>query len=299
MPRPDACAPRFSAFVGGARVLSEGLDHPEGVVYDPERNVLHAGGEDGQLVTLDLDGGHLSSERPMTGMVLGLAVDGHGDVVACNPGTSSVQLVRDGRAATLLERVGGRGLVTPNYPAFGPDGSLYVTDSGHWEHDDGVVVRIDADGAAEVLSDRLPHFTNGCAVTADGRWLWVIESLGPTVSRIDLRDGGAPETVVQLPDTVPDGLAFTADGGVLISCYRPDRIYHLAASGVLSILAEDPAGTLLAAPTNVCFAGPRRDRLVVANLGRWHLTMLDVALVGVDPHRPTRWAGSRERPDAD
>lgn len=298
MPRPDACTPRFSAFVDGARVFSEGLDHPEGVVYDPERDVLHAGGEDGQLVTIGLDGEHISNARPMTGMVLGLAVDRHGQVVACNPGTGSVQLVRDGQAATLLERVGGRELVTPNYPAFGPDGTLYVTDSGHWEQDDGVVVRIDADGAADVLTDRLPHFTNGCAVTADGRWLWVIESLGPTVSRIDLRDGGAPETMVRLPGTVPDGLAFTADGGVLVSCYRPDRIYHLAASGDLRVLAEDPAGTLLAAPTNVCFAGPGRTQLIVANLGRWHLTVLDVTLVGVDPHRPTHWAGSQGWPDA-
>lgn len=298
MPPPDACAPRFSGSVRGARILVEGLDHPEGVVHDPRTGHLHAGGEDGQLTTIGLDGERVTSAQPMTGMVLGLAVDGAGQVVACNPGSGSVQLVRDGRASTLLERVGQRPLVTPNYPAFGPDGTLYVTDSGTWEQDDGVVVRLDVDGDPDVLTDRLPHFTNGCAVTADGRWLWVIESLGPTVSRIDLRDGGAPETIIRLPGTVPDGLAFTADGGVLVSCYRPDRIYHLTASGSSSVLAEDPAGTLLAAPTNICFAGPDRDQLVVANLGRWHLTVLDVMLTGVDLHRPLRWAGSQEWPHA-
>lgn len=59
--------------------------------------------------------------------------------------------------------------------------------------------------------------------------------------------------VVRLDGTVPDGLAFTDDGGGG-ACYRPDRIYHLAADGSLSVLAEDPQGTRLGAATNVCFA---------------------------------------------
>ena len=59
---------------------------------------------------------------------------------------------------------------------------------------------------------------------------------------------------------------------MLVSCYRPDRIYHLGRDGSVEILAEDPQGTLLAAPTNVCFTGPELDVVVAANLGRWHLT---------------------------
>jgi gluconolactonase len=112
------------------------------------------------------------------------------------------------------------------------------------------------------------------------------------VSRYDLVAGdGVAETVVELPGTVPDGLAFTADGGVLISLYRPDRILLLDAAGSLSIVADDPQGTLIAAPTNVCFVGSRLDRLVSANLGRWHLTDYgDVGLVGAAVHRPMRWA---------
>ncbi len=59
-----------------------------------------------------------------------------------------------------------------------------------------------------------------------------------------------------------DGLAFTDEGGLLVSCYRPDRIYHLGADGALGIVADDPQGTILSAPTNVCFVGvgarPRR-----------------------------------------
>lgn len=110
------------------------------------------------------------------------------------------------------------------------------------------------------------------------------------MSRFDLVNGGPPETVVRLPGTVPDGIAFTEDGGAIISCYRPDRIYHLDRGGTLSVLAEDPEGTMLAAPTNTCFVGPDRSTLVAANLGRWHLTALQPGLVGVAPHAPKKWA---------
>ena len=89
---------------------------------------------------------------------------------------------------------------------------------------------------------------------------------------------------------VPDGLAFTADGGCLITNYRPDRIYHLGSDGTLEVVAQDPHGTLIAAPTNACFVGERLDRAVSANLGRWHLTLLDLGLTGAPLSYPARWA---------
>jgi gluconolactonase len=89
---------------------------------------------------------------------------------------------------------------------------------------------------------------------------------------------------------VPDGVAFTDEGGVVVSCYRPDRIVHLDGDGRADIIAEDPQGTLLAAPTNIAFAGPNLDRLVCANLGRWHLALVESGLRGAPLHYPTRWA---------
>ena len=129
----------------------------------------------------------------------------------------------------------------------------------------------------------------------------------PRVGRIELATGRYEE-VVRIDGTVPDGLAFDDAGGVVISCYRPDRVYHLSAAGELTILAEDPQGTLLAAPTNVCFAGRELDRIVVANLGRWHLTAIDETACAAclctgreGPLRPERgldvaeaWVGDRQ-----
>ena len=255
--------------------LADGLDHSEGVCWDPDAGVLWAGGEAGQLYRVSLDGGFEEVAR-LPRFVLGVAVDAAGAVYACCQQEGVWRW--DGAGATQV----ADGFAFANYPAFGPDGTLYVSDSGsRWGANDGCIR-----AGAEVLSRDAPHFTNGLAVTPDGRWLWVAESFEPRVGRIDLASGRYEE-VVRIDGTVPDGLAFDDAGGVVVSCYRPDRVHHLSAAGELTIVAEDPQGTLLAAPTNVCFAGAGLDRLVVANLGRWHLTVIEeTGLRGVPLHRP-------------
>jgi gluconolactonase len=263
--------------------LVDGLDHPEGVVWAPEAGVLYAGGEAGQLYEVDLVERRWRQVGEAPGFVLGLAVDGRGRLAVCCA-EAGVHAFADGALEPVLEEV-----TFANYPAFGPDGTLYVSDSGAWEANDGRIVRVGRDGACEHLSDAAPHFTNGLAVDPEGRWLWVAESFEPRVTRIDLQTGEA-EVVVRLDGTVPDGLAFTDEGGVVISCYRPDRIYHLAADGSLSVVADDPQGTKLGAPTNVCFAGRALDRLVAANLGRWHLALVETDLRGAPLHYPDDWA---------
>jgi gluconolactonase len=279
----------MSGRVSRIDVLVEGLDHPEGVAYDHNSGVLYAGGELGQVYAVDLEQRTFREIARTPGFTLGLAVDGQGRIVVCDSADAAIWVIEAGRPRRLLARAGERRLIMPNYPAFGPDGTLYFSDSGKWKEDNGAVVALAPDGTAAVLDSSLRRFTNGCAVTPDGSELWVIQSLGPDVSRIDLERGGPPETVVALPGTVPDGIAFTADGGAVISCYRPDRIYYLDPEGRLEVIAEDPEGTLLAGPTNICFLGDRH-RLVSANLGRWHLTLLETDLTGVPPHAPEHWA---------
>jgi sugar lactone lactonase YvrE len=268
----------------GAEVLVFGLDHPEGVCWDPRAESVYAGGEDGQLYRVRLDGSWEEVARAPR-FVLGVAVDGRGRVVMCcqqagvhvwDPTDSAVRPVANG-------------FTFANYPAFGPAGTLYVSDSGTWRKGDGRIVSIGVDGSVEEVTREPCDFTNGLAVSPDGRSLWVAESHTPRVSRIDL-ETGALDVVLWLDNTVPDGLAFDAGGGVLVSCYRPDRIYHVDAEGVLRVAADDFQGTTLGAPTNVCYVGRDLDRVVSANFGRWHLTLLDLGLRGAPLHRPDRWA---------
>lgn len=274
-------------------VAVEGLDHPEGVVYDHSTGTLYAGGEQGQIYRVDLDQTSVIEIARTPGFALGMAVDGKGRVVICDSADGSLWALDGDRLTLVTDRVGDRQLALPNYPAFAPDGSLYVSDSGAWKTDTGMVFVIRPDGSTELLDQSLNRFPNGCAVTPDGKELWVLQSEGEDLHRIDLKRGDKPELVVRLPGTVPDGIAFTEEGGAVLSCYRPDRIYYLTPQGGLEILAEDPQGTLLAAPTNICFVGPQRSTLISANLGRWHLTRLETGLTGVVPHTPETWAIDR------
>jgi gluconolactonase len=265
-------------------ILVDGLDHPEGVCWDPSAGVVWTGGEAGQVYRVQLEERRAEEVARAPGFVHGLAVDGRGRLVLCCRDESSLCVLDNGSMRTIED-----GFTFPNFPAFAPDGTLYVSDSGSWGANDGRVFRLSADGELELFSTALTDFPNGCAVTADGRYLWIVESRRPTVNRFDLRTGELEE-VTRLDGTVPDGVAFTADGGVLVSCYRPDRIVHLDSAGLVEIVAEDPQGTLLAGPTNVAFAGAGLDRLVCANLGRWHLALVESGLRGSPLHYPTHWA---------
>ena len=166
-------------------------------------------------------------------------------------------------------------MTTPNYPAFDAQGNLYVTNSGSWYGNDGCVYCVAPDGTTAVIDTENSQFPNGCAVSPDGQYLYVAMSLSPPqIIRYPIESGrkvGPSETVVELPHVVPDGLAFCTDGSFLISCYRPDTILRVLPSGDLTVLMDDYEGTILGAPTNVCFGGPDLSVLFWANLGRWHL----------------------------
>jgi sugar lactone lactonase YvrE len=101
-------------------VLVDGLDHPEGVAWDPASGALWAGGEAGQLYRVDLESRTWSEEARMPGFVLGLAVDGRGRLAVC---CGEALCVHDGGVTTLRD-----GFTKPNYAAFASDGTLYFSD---------------------------------------------------------------------------------------------------------------------------------------------------------------------------
>ena len=196
--------------------------------------------------------------------------------------SGNVSVYSDGTESTKM--------LTPNYPAFDSNGNLYVSDSGEWGEDNGRMFKINSDGEAQVWSEDIRSFPNGIALSETGDFLYVVVSLNsPRIERIPiLEDGsaGPAELVVELPLSVPDGIAFDTEGNLYISCYRPDRIYRLSVDGELEILVEDYEGTLMAAPTNIAFCGPRRDDLLSANLGRWHISRYEVDAVGIPLNYP-------------
>ena len=270
-------------------VLVQGLDHPEGVTWGPDGRI-YAGGEAGQIYRATIDG--VAEQIGTTrGFVLGLALDKAGRVYACDVYHHKVIRFdpRTGGAEVYSAGTPSEPMNVPNYLAFDDAGNLYVTSSGNWGEDDGKIFRISLEGETSVWTREPSAAPNGCCLNAAGDALYVVESTRPRVSRIPILDDGSAgplEVIVELPDSTPDGIAFDVGDSFYVSCYSPNRIYYVSPSCDVEVLADDPSGTLLSAPTNVVFAGENLDRLVVANVSRFHLLVTEADVPGLPLRYP-------------
>lgn len=264
------------------------LDHPEGVAAGPDGR-LYAGGEAGQIYRIDADGS-VREIASTGGFIYGVTLDAAGNVYACDYGNAS--LMRISSAGVVTTHSAGtpeRPMRVPNFSAFDADGNLYVTDSGEWGDDDGVIYRVANDGATVVWTDLAPRFPNGCCLDADGRTLLVVESHGRAIVHIPIRDdgrAGEPQPVADLTGSQPDGIALAEDGSMFVGCYRPDTIFRVNPDGSSEVFAEDPDGVILNQPTNVAFAGEGFDRLVVSSLGGWSLIAAEAGVRGLPLRYP-------------
>lgn len=269
--------------------LATGLDHPEGVAVGPDGS-LFAGGEAGQIYRVGV-GGAVDEIASTGGFIYGVVVDGSGDVFACDFGNAAIaRASATGEVATYSNGTAGRPMRVPNFAAFDDGGNLYVTDSGEWGDDDGIVYRIAPGGATEVWTEATPRFPNGCCLTAGGEALLVVESHGRAVVRVPIEDDGSagrPEPVVDLSGSQPDGIALAEDGTMFVGCYRPDRIYRIPPGGPVEVFADDLDGVVLNQPANVAFSGPNLDRLVVSSLGGWSLVAAPAGVHGLPLRYPS------------
>jgi gluconolactonase len=136
-------------------------------------------------------------------------------------------------------------------------------------------------GKGELWYDQPMRFANGMALSATGNELYVVESFARQIIKIPiLTDGsaGSSEIFVQHLPCLPDGMAFDAAQNVYIACYEPSRLYWVQPDGRMDLLVDDPDAHTLCHPTNCAFRG---TTLFTANLGRWHITQIDVGIEGL------------------
>lgn len=266
------------------------FDHPEAVAWGPDGRA-YAGGEAGQLYRFALEGGGLEEvTRIDGGFLLGLAHDADANTYACNDRSGCVhRITPDGKVTVYADGNVEQKMRVPNYPVFDDCGNLYVSDSGTWGGRDSFVWKVAPGGKAEIWDRQANGFTNGMCLSADGRFLYVVESCPPLISRIAITsDGSAGErnVVVELPRQVPDGIAFDMNGDLYISLYNPNIIYRLTATGKLITLYDDWEQLMLVAPTNIAFGGSDMKTLIIASLCGWSVHTAPMAVPGLPVRYP-------------
>jgi len=265
-----------------ASVFADGLDHPECVAYHPD-GTFYAGGEAGQIYRISADGKRVEEiARSDGGFILGVAISPDGTWLAACDLRKKVVWRLDLNGRTLQEFAGGFSI--PNHLAFTTDGDLYVTDSGAFRQVNGKIYKFDATGAGGVWPAGPFNFANGIAIGPDRKALYVVCTWVPGVERVEIREDGSAgkrSVFARFPRTCPDGLAFDRRGNLYVTCYAPSRIYKVTPQGKVSVLIDDWEAHTLSNPTNIAFGGKNFDQLFAANLGRWHITKIDVKTRGL------------------
>jgi gluconolactonase len=263
------------------REFVDGLNHPEGVAWDPSAGCLYAGGETGELYRVD-PAGKAELLGSTGGWMLGIAVDGDGRVYACDHGRGRIARF-DPSTGTFEDYGRGREepFDTPNVAVFDAAGHLYLTCSG--EEGRPEIARIDPNGDIATWTTDVPGYPNGAVVTPDGSALLVVEAKAERVARIEIGSEGTAgqiETFVQLPRTDADGLALDAEGYVWVTLYRPDGLVRVAPDGTIVERIDDLLAGTLNAPTNIAFYGDALERAAVATVGSRHILDVDFGVAG-------------------
>jgi gluconolactonase len=281
--------------------FADDLARPEGPVALPDGGVALVEGGRGCVTQIGADG---RSRRAIatTGEPNGLTVDREGVFWVADTGPPAlVRLEPDGRFERVLTAFGSEPFVYPNDLCFGPDGMLYLTESGITDADlapdgvfrsdwktvaiDGRVYRIDRDSLAiEQVADGI-RYANGLAFGPDNA-LYVAETLTGAILRYDWNGGalGAGTVFGNVNDPAgpdvfrgPDGMAFDVDGNLYVAVFGQGDVTVLGPDGEVARRIPTPGKQT----TNLCFGLGDAEDIYVTEYERGHLERFDVGVKGL------------------
>jgi len=285
-------------------VFAEDLHAPEGPVALPNGTwLIVEGGADRGCVTCLSGDGRSRSVIKKTGRPNGLAVDHGGAIwVAESKIPSLLKLTVDGEIEVVATECNGESFLFPNDLCFGPDGALYLTDSGVSINSfapnnqvrvdymnvkyDGRVYRIDPHSGSVKNLDSGLRFTNGIAFGLDAL-LYVNETLTGNIYRYGWRDGiiSGPRELfgnVIRADAPPgwkgpDGMAFDENGLLYVAVFGQGDVTVLGLNG--EVVRRIPTSGIL--PTNVAFALPSEHRIHITEYEKGQMETFPVDCDGL------------------
>jgi len=269
--------------ISGVRNFIAGVDHPEGIAVGHDGS-LYTGGEAGQVYRISSDGKKIDTLARTGGFCLGITLDQEENIYVCDLARRALlKVTQNGKIRVLADSADGRKFAQPNFAVFDSRGDLYFSDSGGWKEANGAIYRLDRRGKVSLFAPGPFHFANGLALDAAEQYLYAVESNLDRVVRIEIKSDGAvgvTEVYAEGITRIPDGLAFDAAGNLYVTTYASNCIYRVAPDRRVQLLCQDLENLFLCQPTNCAFGGPDFDQLFVANLGRDHISVLDLKVKG-------------------
>ena len=286
-------------------VFCTGLSVPEGPVLlsDGSFLVVEMGPDRGGVTHVSADG---KDKRMLakTGRPNGLAVDRHGNIWVAESGDvpALLRMNMDGKVEVFVSECNGEPFLFPNDLAIGPEGDIYLTDSGILFQDfapggklrpdwatcaiDGRVYQINPKNKKVTKIDSGLKFTNGIAFGPDQN-LYANEMIPATIWRYEWRDGqivsgrqyfGAaadPDSPAAMKLT--DGHKFGANGHLYVAMFGQGDITVLGPDGKVTERIKTQ-GNL---PTNCVFGHVGTKKLYVTEDELGTMEAFDVGTDGL------------------
>lgn len=220
----------------------------------------------GRLFTVD-DAGRMDCALEYDGEPNGLAFHPDGRLfIADNKNGLMVFDPRSGGVEPFLDRALVQRFKGLNDLVFATNGDLYFTDQGQTGHHDpsGRLYRLTAAGRLDALLTNVPS-PNGLVLNATEDQVWLAATRANAIWRVPLvhRHGLVTKvgTWLQLSGGGgPDGLALTADGGLVVCHVGLGAVWCFDTLGQPVLRLDAPAGLMT---TNAAFGGPGLRRLYV------------------------------------
>jgi gluconolactonase len=241
-----------------------------------------------------------------TGRPNGLALDRAGQLWVAETAMRAVlKMTLQGEHEVFVDACAGEPFLFLNDLTFGPNGDLFVTDSGILFEElapggvlapdyrkmtyDGRVYRVDTRTRQIELIDRGYQFANGLAFGPDGH-LYVNETLTGNIYRYACANGvvtGRRErfgNVIERFDESelkgPDGMKFAANGDLYVAVFGQGDITVLDGRGEV-VRRIKTQGTH---PTNLAFANHAAQRIYVTEAATGTLQEIEVEASGFPLH---------------
>ncbi len=281
----DILDDRFKSLVIGHAQLERlwtGARWSEGPVYVPAaRHLIWSDIPNDRLLRFNEDDGSVSTFQNSVGYHNGHALDRAGRIVACEHGRRCIsRLEHDGTWRSLADRIDGKRFNSPNDVAVKSDGTIWFTDPTYGidsayegshadsEVDGSHVYRFDpATGSVRAVAcDRIKP--NGLAFSCDERILYVSDTgathIAETPAAIHAYRVPVDGSVLEY-----DRLLAVCDAG-FFDGFRVDWRGNLWTSSAAAVCCHAPDGVLIGRIPipeivgNLCFGGPKRNRLYIA-----------------------------------